>query len=94
LKRRFHILRTNSEYSIQTQSRLIYAVTALHNFITEWEGLEDYEEDQQAEEKDESGTEEEDQEPCSASVGSRRMNAFRDEIAEAMWQDYQNRIQI
>jgi hypothetical protein len=90
LKRRFKVLRTAPEYAFDTQVKLVYALTALHNFIqthiTEEEeevGLDDasvLREDtvgRRTERIIEDST-----------ITSSRMDARRDDIAEAMWEDY------
>ena len=37
-KRQFQILKSAPEYNIQTQIYIIFAITALHNFIMEHQG--------------------------------------------------------
>jgi hypothetical protein len=91
LKRKYQILRRAAEYSIETQTRIILACCALHNFVRSIEGenadvllnteVQELVEDIQPVVKYPTGT-----------VGSKKMDAFRDEIAKKMWEDYQSYI--
>jgi hypothetical protein len=90
LKRKYQILRTPSEYSMDTQTRIILACCTLHNWVRSKEGKE----------ADNSlnlqSIPVEDIQPAVAypqgSISSKKMDQFRDEIAEKMWSDYQNYI--
>ena len=86
-KRRFKILTSAPEYNFHTQIRLVFALTALHNFIR----------DNPSEEVDYFEQEEENtQDPSTSEPGtfgnslttSTRMNQKRDRIANQMWTDY------
>lgn len=85
-KRRFSIITKENgpEYSRETQVQLIFACTALHNFIVENEGLDEAEEEDYNEE--EGGWEE--LAPQSLSEAAKAMNLLRDRIAESMWNAY------
>ena len=87
-KRRFKILNTAPEYPITTQVHLVYAVTALHNFIRMHPAAEtDYFEEMF---DGNEGPDLIDQEPQATSFStSSRMNGIRDAIAGRMWVDYQ-----
>jgi len=88
LKRKYQVLRTPSEYSMDTQTRLILACCAIHNFVRQREG-----------ESADILLESEDQEPLrdvqpavrypEGQVSSKKMDKFRDEIAQKMWEQYQ-----
>lgn len=97
-KCRFQILETPAEFTINIQVKIVLAVTGLHNFIQSHRTKGDiYDKAQldaecllmrlsQGEEKVV------DQATRTSANTSRedgaRMNRFRDEIAEAWWQDY------
>jgi DDE superfamily endonuclease len=84
LKGRFVILqKPPRQYNIGTQVRLVFALTAVHNFMN-LHGCDP--EDEAYDEDDESGDEEEDQYNNSHDAG---MNSRRDNIAQQMWEDYQ-----
>jgi hypothetical protein len=89
LKRRFKILRTPPEYRFVDQVKLVYALTALHNFIDQ----------HTLEQEKEMGLDDasvlrdlEDQDPLNLqgmeTLSATKMDAQRDKIAEAMWKDY------
>jgi hypothetical protein len=90
VKRKYSILKTPSEYSMATQSRIILACCTLHNFVRSMEG-------QSADillDTEESNSEEpDDNQPTTAidpvSQSSKKMDKFRDKIAEKMWTDYE-----
>ena len=89
LKRRFKILKTASEYTMEIQVRLVYALTALHNYIQQEAEIEGLETGLEAETEDEEGSEEPDVPVGSiASPISREMDTKRDEIALEMWEAY------
>lgn len=100
-KRRFQIFNSPPEYTLKIQVQLIFAVTALHNFIRQKASSADLFdlEQQQAEDRERPNShmgdnnEEEEglQTDANTSKGDgKKMNAFREEIAKAMWEDYQN----
>jgi hypothetical protein len=90
VKRKYQILRTPSEYSMETQTRIILACCTIHNFVRTIEG-----------EKADTLLETEKQstvpdvQPVVAypegSTGStsKKMDKFRDELAQKMWDQYQ-----
>jgi hypothetical protein len=95
IKRKYKILNTPPEYSIDTQSDLILGLAALHNFcrgldgskvddyITELEGGEDILEED---------TIVVDLGASIKDLESKAMELKRDQIAEKMWLDYQGYI--
>ena len=92
VKRKYQILRTPSEYSIETQTRIILACCIFHNYVRAKEGpTADNWLDTEQEER-----EEEDIQPIvslpEGVVSSRRMDQFREDIATRMWLDYQTEL--
>ena len=86
LKRKYKILR-GSEYSVDTQVRLVHVLTALHNFVRAREGLNadrflEKEKDQDI------NIQPSVQLPDNIELSSKAMDIFRDELAIRMWQDY------
>jgi hypothetical protein len=90
LKRRFRILRSVPEYSIEVQVNLVYALTAIHNYIRKEAGEEAL--------RTGLDVDEEPEEPLINSEfikgGSTRsrMDELRDNMAQRMWEDYINYI--
>lgn len=94
-KRRFQIFGKAPEYPFKTQVKLIYALAGLHNFIRQHPHVDP--DDEEAEDIYEEG----DPSPVShasnptpasikaSTLTSDRMNKRRDDIAAAMWIDYQ-----
>ena len=93
LKRKYQILRTPSEYSMETQARIVLACTALHNWVRSKEGDRA---DIFLEKETNSGKKAQDIQPVivypERAVTSKKMDNFRDELAERMWADYQRYI--
>jgi hypothetical protein len=92
LKRKYQILRTPSEYSLETQSRIILACVALHNWVRSKEGdRADIYLDTERE-----GGRSQDIQPAivypQGVVTSKKMDTFRDQLAERMWDDYKRYI--
>lgn len=94
VKRKYQILRTPSEYSIETQTRIILACMALYNWVRSKEGL-----NADILLEPESVTTRRAREQVQpaviypeGTVSSKKMDAFRDQIAEKMWVDYQRYI--
>jgi hypothetical protein len=96
LKRRFRILRSPPEYPYTTQVKLVFALTALHNFIRlnndnvelgtwkrNWTQEEDEDEDDDMETVGYGNRPEGEQE-----IGAEQMSELREGIAEHMWRDY------
>jgi hypothetical protein len=90
VKRKYRILTTPSEYSIDTQSRIVLACCTLHNWVRLKEGSRadiwlDIEGDKRKAKVD--------IQPAViypiSSQSSRKMDRFRDELAERMWVEYQ-----
>jgi hypothetical protein len=93
LKNKYKILRTAPEYSIDTQTRIVLACTALHNWVRSIEGKNaDLYLELEAKERGE----EETIQPVivypEGVVTSKTMDRFRDQLAEKMWVDYQRYI--
>ena len=92
VKRKYQILRTPLEYSMETQPRIILACCTIHNYVRSIEG-----------EKADMWLDMEtrlvipDIQPAvvypeSSTTSSRKMDKFRDELAEKMWAQYQRYI--
>jgi hypothetical protein len=90
LKRKYHILQSPLEYSIDTQTRVIFACTALHNWVRFSEGDRA---DILLESESTLGKKVQDIQPAivypEGAITSKKMDAFRDQLAEKMWADYQ-----
>jgi hypothetical protein len=96
LKRRFKILKTAPEYSIQTQIDIVLALTALFNFTRLRDGniVDNYISIFETEENTEDiQPETQATESNKTKVEARGMDILRDRIAEDMWKDYQQYIQ-
>jgi DDE superfamily endonuclease len=92
VKRKYQILKTPSEYSLDTQIRIVIACTALHNWVRNKEGERaDFWLETEAE-RNISNIQPAVVYP-EGSTTSRRMDIFRDQIAETMWVDYQRYLQ-
>jgi hypothetical protein len=83
IKRKFKILGQVAEYSIDTQVELVLALCGLYNFIRQHEDIDH--ELAEIELEDEEGAEAEEVK----GIGNKYMNNKREEIAQQMWQDYQ-----
>ena len=91
LKRRFAILNTPMKYSFATQVKIIYALTALHNFIIEHSTEEEIEIGLDID-IGQAAAEANDIEAPKTKSSSKKMDKLRDDMADAMWKDYQSRI--
>jgi hypothetical protein len=93
LKRKYQILQSPSEYSIDTQARIILACTALHNWVRFREGDKA---DILLESEGNSEKRVQDIQPAieypEGTITSKKMDAFRDNLAERIWSDYQRYI--
>ena len=91
LKRKFKILKTAPEYSIQTQVDIVLALTALFNFTRLRDGdiVDDYILRTEIDTEDIQPTTLESIESTSTKAEARSMDILRDKIAEDMWKDYQ-----
>lgn len=91
LKRKYQILRHAAEYSIDTQTRIVLACCALHNFVRSIEG-----DSADILLASESQLPSQDIQLAvaypSGQVSSKKMDQFRDELAKKMWEDYQSYI--
>ena len=88
LKRRFRILRSPPEYPFTAQVKLVFALTALHNFIRLHN--DDKKDGNWTQEKgdEEQGTTEDGSHEDGQEGWALEMKELRDEIAEHMWSDY------
>ena len=91
LKRRFKILNTPMEYSFSTQVKLVYALTALHNFIVEHSTEEEIETGLDID-IGQAAAEANDVDTATIKSTSKRMDKLREDMANDMWKEYQNRI--
>jgi hypothetical protein len=89
VKRKYQILKTSSEFWIDTQTQIVLACVALHNWVRSKEGEKAY--ILVETEKPRPGT---DIQPLVIypvdAITSNRMVTFRDELVEKMWVDYQD----
>ena len=94
IKRKYKILNTPPEYSIDTQSDLILGIAALHNFCRGLDGskVDDYITELEGEIEDNEDTIIVDQGASIRDPESRAIELKRDQIAEKMWLDYQGYI--
>ena len=97
-KKRFPCLKTAMEFSKETQVDIVYAVTALHNFIVmhpsqDEEDIYDGEDSEDEESEDVNGNQNED-ETSTLLSDALLMNQKRDAIAQAMWMDYQQYLSL
>jgi hypothetical protein len=93
LKRKYQILLSPSEYSIDTQTRIILACTALHNWVRFIEGdAADILLESEVDLKKRTLDIQPAIEYPEGVVTSKKMDAFRDDLAERMWADYQKYI--
>lgn len=88
VKRKYQILRTPSEYSIETQTRIILACCTLHNFVRRREGsYADILLDSEVAKVGNTIVQPVVGFPVGV-ISSKRMDQFRDNIAKKMWEDY------
>lgn len=90
VKRKYQILVTPSEFSIETQTRLFLACFTIHNFVRSMEG----------ENTDDSLETEEHNPvpdiqpvvvyPTDTAVSAKKIDKFRDDLAAKMWDQYQD----
>lgn len=86
LKARFLIFdKGRRGYSRKTQIKIVWACTALHNFMNQ-HGCDPREEDTGYESEDDSET---DQYIIPSDINEREMSRRREDIAQAMWEQYQ-----
>jgi len=85
LKRRFPFLKTDMEYDLLTQTRVIFAVCALHNYIRQRGVTED---DIFEDGLDEINEPEEANEEETPLITRQGMNTFRDQIAQDMFEQW------
>lgn len=92
IKRRFQIFKSVPEYLFTTEINLVFAITALHNFIKTHQSQEDiYDRKQIHAEREDQQRDNEDYIETRANLtkgDGKKMNEFRDKMAEEMWQDY------
>jgi hypothetical protein len=99
LKGRFKIFNTYFPYDFSKQKHVVFACTALHNFIRRHEADDIFElAEERAEwargENEDNGGSEGTSDPPTTVVdeGSKAMEKFRDDIATAMWLQYSNEL--
>ena len=96
LKRRFRILLLAPQYSLKIQAQIPAALCALHNFISihtpSGEDNDDRDNDDQAGNDGENGVMPDDPDLDATPIcnDNEDAKAWRDEIAEAMWVQYQS----
>ena len=95
-KKRFPILVHPLEYRMETQRDLVLALAVLHNIIINKNGMSDYFMETKAEitartHEDKPDPPEEEDEPLTESRARKqaRLQQWRDSIATAMWEQYQ-----
>ena len=91
LKQRFPILQTAPRYPLKTQAKIVVACCVMHNYIKQWNYIDEIEEehaqemgvdkDMEAEEGGEVGS-------GSSDADSRFAYELRDAIAHQMWDGY------
>ena len=96
LKQRFSVLNTPFEYSINIQTELLYACTAVHNFIVYHKGVD---EALEAEIKAAREDEENEKSPIEEKISTqteeaKKIDKLRDKITEDMWRQYQFYLEI
>jgi hypothetical protein len=84
VKRKFKILATTPEYSLDTQSNLVLALASLYNYIRNQEGIQI---DANTEDEAEDNTDI-DSDTIVVQDQSVKMSQLRDCIAQDMWQEY------
>lgn len=88
VKRKYQILQSASEYSMDTQTRIILACITLHNWVRLKEGNKaDFWLDTEP-----NNTTSEDVQPAvlypQGMITSKKMDRYRDQLAAQMWEDY------
>lgn len=93
MKARFKILTLPRAFKLAAQARIVVALCTLHNILISFNQEEDEEEGQNTEEEEDIEEEviQEIQGYRITPAESRRASAKRDEIATAMWEEYQSR---
>jgi hypothetical protein len=94
IKRKYKILNTPPEYSIDTQSDLVLGLAALHNFCRGLDGskVDDYITELEGESEDTLQDLSVLLDQGDSTRQSKVMELKRDQIAEKMWLDYQDYI--
>ena len=90
LKKRFRVLRSPIDAKYPVQQLVVYACCALHNFLLSSEGLSFLDEENDL---DDDEVDDDDENICDDAgvngVDDLDARAFRDDIANRMWEDYQ-----
>jgi hypothetical protein len=91
LKRKYQILQSPSEYSMETQTRIILACIALHNWVRQKEGrsADCLLEPETAQQRGVRERKQPNIEYPEGVITSKKMDKFRDKLAEQIWADYQ-----
>ena len=93
LKARFGILRDNSYYPVDLKNRIIMACCLLHNFIRQEMPIDPFENEYESnvETQDDDGIEDNGDEDVITSVGTSNVwTAFRDSLAQDMFESWNN----
>ena len=93
VKRRFRILSISPEYSVQVQAKLVLAVCALHNFIRSYDPEDGVAYDTEEIIREVTQPEAEQFGTRITREESEEASQRRDEIAHAMWAQYQEYLQ-
>ena len=90
LKKRFPILRNMQCYKLRKQTDIVYACFILHNFIRIYQSIPDEYDNIDNEDLAEEDSEDEGEDVMEAEndIQQDQLNAFRDVIAQNMWNDY------
>jgi DDE superfamily endonuclease len=87
IKRKFKILSSAAEYSVDSQIHLVIALTGLANFLTAYESISQ-EELEEADRDIQEVVPAEEITPLAGEPESSEMAARRDQMAKVMWEDY------
>ena len=91
IKRRFQVLISSPEYPIETQVRLVPALAALHNFISIYDPVEEFDDISTPLGADNADDQTQLQHDYTDGEQAEATN-FRNQIAEHMWVDYQREL--
>lgn len=103
LKKRFKCIRSIPEYSLHNQALIVYAITAIHNVIREYKDADEESDmwevtDTQDQPDVQGGTGTNDEDATGLDkqyyTASQAMNNKRDKMAEEMWAQYQEYMEM
>lgn len=89
IKKKFHLLTAAPQYPIYTQTKLVLAICALHNFVRSYDPDDIAQYDLEELEREVPRTHNSELGHHVSHAETTRANSRRDEIARAMWQQYQ-----